>query len=90
MGYSRISDANEITARYMDGIMIQERLIDSVVADTGIDFLGTKFAMPVMTPAFTRSTMELVSISEWMPRVKAALEDGKRILLGITKASLAT
>lgn len=53
MEYNRNSDANVITARYMDGILIQERLIDSVVADTGIDFLGTKFDMPVMTPAFS-------------------------------------
>ena len=40
MEYNRISDANEITARYMDGILIRQRLIDSVVADTGIEFLG--------------------------------------------------
>ena len=53
MEYNRVSDANVITARYMDGILIRQRLIDSVVADTGIDFLGAKFAMPVMTPAFS-------------------------------------
>lgn len=29
----RISDANYITARYMDSILLRERLIDSVVAD---------------------------------------------------------
>ncbi len=53
MEYKRISDANEITARYMDSILIKERLIDSVVADTTIDFLGDSFSMPVMTPAFS-------------------------------------
>ena len=53
MEYNRISDANVITARYMDGILIRQRLIDSVVADTGIDFLGAKFDMPMMTPAFS-------------------------------------
>lgn len=53
MGYNRISDANEITARYMDSILIKQRLIDSVVADTKIDFLGQAFSMPVMTPAFS-------------------------------------
>ena len=53
MAYSRISDANEITARYMDSILIKERLIDSVLADTEIDFCGTKFSSPVMTPAFS-------------------------------------
>ena len=43
MGYTRLSDANEITARYMDSILIEERLIDSVTADLSIDFLGDKF-----------------------------------------------
>ncbi len=33
MDYTRCSDANEITARYMDSILIEERLIDSTVAD---------------------------------------------------------
>ncbi len=53
MAYSRLSDANEITARYMDSILIEERFIDSVVADLSIDFLGETFDMPVMTPAFS-------------------------------------
>ena len=53
MGYTRSSDANEITARYMDSILIEERLIDSVVADTSMTFLGETFDMPVMTPAFS-------------------------------------
>lgn len=53
MDYKRISDANEITARFMDSILIKERLIDSVVADTRIHFLDEDFDMPVMTPAFS-------------------------------------
>ena len=53
MEYKRISDANEITARYMDSILISERLIDSVVADTKIEIFGETFDMPVMTPAFS-------------------------------------
>ncbi len=53
MEYKRLSDANEITARYMDSILISERLIDSVVADTTMEFLGETFDMPVMTPAFS-------------------------------------
>lgn len=53
MAYDRISDANEITARYMDSILIKERLIDSVVADTGVELFGERFASPVMTPAFS-------------------------------------
>lgn len=53
MAYNRISDANEITARYMDSLLIKERLIDSVVADTSIEFFGETFSSPVMTPAFS-------------------------------------
>ncbi len=53
MAYSRISDANEITARYMDSILIKESLIDSVVTDTSTELFGETFASPVMTPAFS-------------------------------------
>ncbi len=53
MAYTRVTDANEITAKYMDSILIEERLIDSVKADLTTTFLGEKFDMPVMTPAFS-------------------------------------
>lgn len=53
MAYTRVSDANEITARYMDSILIKERLIDSVVANTTTTLLGEKFDSPVLTPAFS-------------------------------------
>ena len=53
MDYTRISDANVITEKYMDSILIEERLIDSVVADISTRFLGEEFDMPVMTPAFS-------------------------------------
>ena len=53
MAYTRLSDANEITARYMDSILIEERLIDSVVADTTTTLLGETFSSPVLTPAFS-------------------------------------
>ncbi len=53
MAYTRVSDANEITEKYMDSILIEERLIDSVVASLKTTFLGETFDMPVMTPAFS-------------------------------------
>ncbi len=53
MDYTRLSDANVITQKYMDNLLIEARYIDSVVADTSIDFLGENFSMPVMTPAFS-------------------------------------
>ncbi len=53
MAYTRLSDANEITERYMDSILIAERLIDSVKADTKTTLFGEEFSMPVLTPAFS-------------------------------------
>ncbi len=53
MAYTRSSDANEITARYLDSILIEERLIDSVVADTETVLFGETFNSPIMTPAFS-------------------------------------
>ncbi len=53
MAYTRINDANEITLRYMDSILITEKLIDSVVADTSVELFGQTFSSPVMTPAFS-------------------------------------
>lgn len=53
MAYTRLSDANEINEQYLDSILIEERLIDSVEADLKCSFLGTEFSMPIMTPAFS-------------------------------------
>ena len=69
MGYTRSSDANEITAKYMDSILIEERLIDSTVADTHISFLGEEFDTPIMTPAFSHigkmNDRELTGLEEY-------------------------
>ena len=69
MGYTRLSDANEITARYMDSIYFEQRLIDSVVADTSIEFFGSRFDSPVMTPAFSHlgkmNGRELTGLEEY-------------------------
>ena len=53
MDYIRQSDANIITQKYLDSILISPRYIDSKVADTSIEFFGETFASPVMTPAFS-------------------------------------
>lgn len=68
MAYNRISDANEITVRYMDSLLIKERLIDSVVADTSIEFFGETFSSPVMTPAFSH-------LKQFNGREKTGLEE---------------
>ena len=53
MSETRLSDANRITELYMDSILIEERIIDSVTPDLTTTFLGETFSMPVMTPAFS-------------------------------------
>ena len=74
MAYNRISDANEITARYMDSILIKESLIDSVVADTSTELFGENFASPVMTPAFSHLMQfkgrELTGLEEYSTAAK--------------------
>ena len=68
MAYTRSSDANEITARYMDSILMEQRLIDSVKADIETEIFGEKFSMPVLTPAFSH-------LKEFNGRQKTGLEE---------------
>ena len=68
MAYTRLSDANEITERYMDSLLIEERLIDSVKADIKTTLFGEEFSMPVMTPAFSH-------LSNYNGRDKTGLEE---------------
>ncbi len=74
MEYKRTSDANLITARYMDSILIKQRLIDSVVADTKINIFGEEFSSPVMTPAFSHlknfKGRELTGLEEYSKAAK--------------------
>ena len=53
MENKRLSDANIITEKYLDSILIEQRLIGSTAADLTTRFLGETFSMPVMTPAFS-------------------------------------
>lgn len=47
------SDANAITRRYLDSILIEERLIDAQTANLETEIFGTKFQTPIMMPAFS-------------------------------------
>lgn len=47
------SDANKITRAYLDSILIEERLIDSVKADIHMKLFGETFDTPIMMPAFS-------------------------------------
>ena len=49
----RPSDANAITRRYLDSILIEERLIDAQTASLETEIFGTKFDTPIMMPAFS-------------------------------------
>ena len=76
MEYNRISDANVITQQYMDSILIEQKIIDSVVADTTVDFLGETFSSPIMTPAFSHlknfGGRELTGLEEYSIAAKNA------------------
>ncbi|MCR5356611.1 MAG: alpha-hydroxy-acid oxidizing protein [Lachnospiraceae bacterium] len=69
MAYTKLSDANVINEQYLDSILIEERLIDSVEADLTCSFLGSEFSMPVMTPAFSHlgnyAGRELTGLEEY-------------------------
>lgn len=53
MIYFGTSDTNEITRRYLDSILIEERIIDSVQPDMSTSFFGRRYSSPLMTPAFS-------------------------------------
>ena len=46
-------DANEMTRKYLDRILIEERLIGSDLADLTFEIWGKKFSSPITTPAFS-------------------------------------
>lgn len=53
MSEYRTMDTNEITKAHMDSILIEERLVDSVLPSIDMEFLGESFSGPIMTPAFS-------------------------------------
>ncbi len=69
MEYKRSFDPNVITEKYMDSILIEERFIDSTVADLKTHFFGETFDMPIMTPAFSHlgcyNGRELTGLEEY-------------------------
>ncbi len=69
MESNRKSDANQITREYMDSILIEQRIIGSKVSETGIEFLGESFSLPIMTPAFSHlgnyENRELTGLEEY-------------------------
>ncbi|MCR5797778.1 MAG: alpha-hydroxy-acid oxidizing protein [Eubacterium sp.] len=74
MGYTRIDDANVFTEQYLDSIMFEQRLIDSKVASLETEYFGEKFAMPVLTPAFSHigsyHDRELTGLEEYSVAAK--------------------
>ena len=47
------ANAGEINRQYMNDILIEQRLIDSDIADTTLELFGKNYASPVMMPAFS-------------------------------------
>ena len=46
-------DANEMTRKYLDDILIEERLIGSELSDITMEMWGRTFSSPITTPAFS-------------------------------------
>ena len=74
MDYTRLSDSNIINEKYMDSILVEERLIGSVAADISTELFGKTFAMPIMTPAFSHLKQfggrELTGLEEYSAAAK--------------------
>lgn len=49
----RADDANVINRHYLDHLMVEMRVIDSVEPDLTTEILGRKFSSPIMMPAFS-------------------------------------
>ena len=46
-------DTNELTRQYFDSLLVEQRLMDSGVPDTGFELYGKQFATPIMTAALS-------------------------------------
>lgn len=46
-------DANEMTRKYLDSILIEERLIGAEISDITFEIWGKSFSTPITTPAFS-------------------------------------
>lgn len=66
---ARNSDANYYTEQYMDSILIQQRLIDSVVPTLETEYFGQKYSTPILMPAFSHikslNNRELTGLEEY-------------------------
>ncbi len=47
------ANANLHTRRFLDSILIEQRIIDAVEADLTFEWLGHKYSSPIMMPAFS-------------------------------------
>lgn len=66
---NRLFDPNAINRRYLDSILVEQRLIGSDLPNLETEFLGERFASPVMTPAFSHlpayAGRELTGLEEY-------------------------
>ncbi len=54
MGQNNTSNnSNEITRAYLDSLLIEQRLVDSVLADCSIELFGHRYRTPIMNAAFS-------------------------------------
>lgn len=77
---NRLSDSNEITRKYLDSILIKERLIDSDLPDTSIELFGRSFSTPICTAALSHMSKTCPGgMSELAEGAKMACEKIKAI-----------
>lgn len=48
-----MKSAMEYTREYFDSLLLEMRLVDSVIPDTSFELYGEKFASPIMTAALS-------------------------------------
>lgn len=53
MEHKRNQDANLINEKYIESLVVEQRIIDSVKPSLKTNYFGSEFDMPILTPAFS-------------------------------------
>ena len=61
---ARPGDSNRITREYLDSLLVETRLVDSVLPCTELELYGHTFSTPVMMAALSHLDLSLIHISE--------------------------
>ena len=82
----RPGDASKITREYMESILIEQRLIDSVTPDLTMQLFGKTFRTPIMMPAFSHLHLFIRDCADGMTEyARAAKELGAVNWVGMSE-----